>query len=87
MQRRLGNQPNTPEDTRKSEHILVFQKSGGTVFKDFHCQQILPILQIRRQIKFRTAKAIFGVAHKLAVEPEKHGLFDTVKFNANPLID
>ena len=86
MHLRDGVEPDAAEDARKAVKVLVLAPAGGRPFEDLGGQLVDAGLDVRGQVKGVGRKAVLGVAHIAAVEPEGHPAFDTLKFHPQGLI-
>ena len=57
-------------DARQAEHVLAFEERGVAVAVYFDRQNILALLQIRRDVKLREVARVFRETHVAAVDVE-----------------
>ena len=70
-----GIEIHIPENTGKTEEILILAPAAGAPFEHLCCQLVFPLLQIGSQIELRGGKAVLTVPHIAAVTPQSKSAF------------
>ena len=81
----FGVQEYRPENTREPEEVLVLDPGSTAPLVHFHAQAVDTIPQAGGQVKVRRGKAVLGIANKLPVAPQVHGLLHTLEADTDVL--
>ena len=66
-------------DARVAEHVLVLKVGAVAPAVDFHCELVLAVLEVLRDVELARELGVLGVAHLLSVHPHVVGGVDAVE--------
>ena len=67
------------EDAREAEHVLVLEIAAVAPAEDLDREEVVALLEVRRDVELRRKLGVFGIADLLSVRPHVVGGIDAVE--------